>query len=241
MSGKEKAPKAPKPKKEKKGKKPEAEGEMNAEGEEGEGGAKKKKMAGKTLILFIVAPLFVLGLGGGAAAFFLLPKSKPAAHGEAKAGAHGEKSADAHGKDKNKKDGKDKKKGGHGEAKKKGGHGGGAGGDEANEAKITEGDGVYFYSLPEILVNIGGADGKTAYLKLKLTVEAAEEAPLTEITPQLPRVMDQFQGFLRELRLEDLNGSAGAYRLRLELLRRLNLSIAPQTVDAVLIEEMLIQ
>ena len=49
-----------------------------------------------------------------------------------------------------------------------------------------------------------------------------------------------FQTFLRELRPEDLAGSAGSYELRMELLRRTNLVIAPAKVNAVLIEEMLI-
>jgi flagellar FliL protein len=54
-------------------------------------------------------------------------------------------------------------------------------------------------------------------------------------------VTDEFNGFLRELRTDDLVGSAGAYRLRLELLRRVNLVIAPQQINSVLIEEMLVQ
>jgi flagellar FliL protein len=50
-----------------------------------------------------------------------------------------------------------------------------------------------------------------------------------------------FTGFVRELRPEDLSGSAGTYQLRAELLRRINLVAAPGKVDAVLIEEMLVQ
>ena len=49
-----------------------------------------------------------------------------------------------------------------------------------------------------------------------------------------------FQSFLRELRPEDLAGSAGSYQLRMEILRRANLVLAPTQVKAVLIEEMLI-
>ena len=64
---------------------------------------------------------------------------------------------------------------------------------------------------------------------------------MTTLTSQLPRVSDEFNGFLRELRTDDLAGSAGAYRLRLELLRRVNLAIAPAQVNAVLIEEMMVQ
>ncbi len=239
--------KKPKPVKEKKAKKPPKGEAMKGEaGEEGEEGApKKKKMAGKTLILFIVAPLVLLG-GGGAAAFLLLaPKDKPAheeaeSHGaEEPAGddSHGEKK-DSHGKKDKKAD--KKKKDSHGKEAKsdKGGHGGAEG---ATTASIREGDGVFYYTLPDILVNIGGSEGKSAYLKLKLTIEAKTEEPLLGIEPELPRVLDLFQAFLRELRIDDLNGSTGSYRLRVELLRRLNLAIAPAEAEAVLIEEMLIQ
>ena len=60
------------------------------------------------------------------------------------------------------------------------------------------------------------------------------------LTPNLPSLQDMFQAFLRELRPEDLNGSQGTYQLRYELLRRVNLVAAPAKVNAVLIEEMLI-
>jgi flagellar FliL protein len=106
---------------------------------------------------------------------------------------------------------------------------------------ITHGDGVVFVTLPELLVNITGADGRPAYLKLKLTLEAPNDETVTALTEHIPRVSDQFNGFLRELRTDDLAGSAGAYRLRLELLRRVNLTIAPMQINAVLIEEMLVQ
>ena len=40
---------------------------------------------------------------------------------------------------------------------------------------------------------------------------------------------------------EDLAGSSGTFQLRAEILRRVNLIAAPGKVDAVLIEEMLVQ
>ena len=50
-----------------------------------------------------------------------------------------------------------------------------------------------------------------------------------------------FQSFLRELRPDDLAGSEGSYQLRQEIQRRVNLVIAPAKVNAVLIQEMLVQ
>ena len=110
-----------------------------------------------------------------------------------------------------------------------------------NGTTITQGEGVIFVSLPEMLVNITGENGQPSYLKLKLTIEAPDQQAVDALTPQIPRVSDEFNGFLREMRTDDLAGSAGAYRLRLELLRRVNLVIAPAQVNAVLIEEMLVQ
>jgi flagellar protein FliL len=231
--------KAPKPKPEKKSKEKaakgakadsakEAMGEGN-EGMEGEGMAPaKKKMAGKTLVLFIVLPALIILGGGGATAFFLLSKPKAEQHASAenpeKAGEH-----------KPKKDKKDKKaKDGHAKPGKEG--------EGGASAEIVEGaDGVLYYKMPDLLVNITTGDGRPVYLKLKLTVETHSEEAIAAIEPNLPRVLDQYQGFLRELRVDDIAGSAGAYRLRLELLRRVNLAIAPAQADQVLIEEMLVQ
>jgi flagellar FliL protein len=190
------------------------------EGVEGEAPAKKKP---PILIIAIAAGVLVLG-GGGAAAFFLM-KPKPAAeHGE-KAGEHG----------------KEKKKEKKGE-KKEGEHGAATGAEgSAGAPVIKEGpDGVVFYTLPDIVVNMQTADGKSTFLKLKLTFELPDEETAEVLTPNLPRLQDMFQTFLRELRPEDLNGSQGTYQLRVELLRRVNLVAAPSKVNAVLIEEMLI-
>jgi flagellar FliL protein len=221
MSKKEKPPKPPK--KEKKGKEAKAPAEGEAPAAEGEAGAEgeapaKKKLAGKTLILFIVLPALLLLGGGGAAAYFLFFSKPP----EAASGEHG--GAGEHGEKK--------------EAKKKSEHGGA----EGENAAIKEGEhGTFYYTMPEMLVNITSGDGRPVYLKLKLTLEAPDEDVAYAIEPQLPRVTDQFQAFLRELRVDDLAGSAGAYRLRLELLRRVNLALAPAQINAVLIEEMLVQ
>lgn len=214
---------AKKEKKPKKGKdEPAPDGEAVAEGVEGaEGEAPaKKKLSGKTLILFVVLPaILVLGAGGGAA-YFLLFNKPPEAHAEADAG-HGKAA-------------KSKGKGGHGEE-------GAEGTPGAHGTTITQGEGVVFVGLPEMLVNVTAADGRPAYLKLRLTLEAADDEVVAALEPQIPRVTDQFTSFLRELRTDDLSGSAGAYRLRLELLRRVNLVIAPAQINAVLIEEMLVQ
>ena len=106
---------------------------------------------------------------------------------------------------------------------------------------ITEGpDGVVFYTLPDIVVNMQTADGRPTFLKLKLTSSCPTTRRPRRSSPNTPRLKDMFQTFLRELRPEDLSGSQGTYQLRMEILRRVNLVVAPAKVNAVLIEEMLI-
>ena len=101
---------------------------------------------------------------------------------------------------------------------------------------------LVFVDLPEILVNLSnpGAD-RTQYLKVKVVLELPEQKMIEQITPIMPRVMDAFQTYLRELRPSDLDGSAGLYRLKEELTRRVNVSIAPNRINAVLFKEIVVQ
>ena len=94
--------------------------------------------------------------------------------------------------------------------------------------------------MPNVVVNMQTADGRATFLKLKLTLEVPDQATVDLLEPNMPRLQDMFQTFLRELRPEDLQGSQGSYQLRMEIQRRVNLVIAPSKVNAVLIEEMLI-
>ena len=99
-----------------------------------------------------------------------------------------------------------------------------------------------FVDLPEVLVNLSntGSD-RTQYLKVKVVLELADPLLMQQITPVMPRVMDTFQTYLRELRPTDLDGSAGLYRLKEELTRRVNTAIAPTKVNAVLFKEIIVQ
>jgi flagellar protein FliL len=221
-------------------KKPKPEAAPEGEGAEG-GAAPKKKLAGKQLVLFIALPaLLVLGGGGGAAYYFLVAK-KPAAEAPAADGEHAksEDGKDKDGKEKEKDKEKDKsaKKDDKKGEKKDGEEGGG------REMTVTDGpNGEAFLTLPDILVNVAGTAGaRPSFLKLKVTLQVGDAEVAEAIKPALPRVLDQYTGFLRELRMEDLQGSAGFSRLQLELLRRVNLAVAPAVVDAVLIEDMLVQ
>ena len=99
-----------------------------------------------------------------------------------------------------------------------------------------------FVDLPEVLVNLSSAGGeRTQYLKIKVVLELADQTMIQQIQPVMPRVMDAFQTYLRELRPTDLDGSAGLYRLKEELTRRVNVAIAPGRINAVLFKEIVVQ
>lgn len=196
--------------------------EVDLEGAEGgEEGGGKKKLPLKLIIIAAVAALVLVG--GGAGAYFVFFKKPPAAE------AKGEK------KGEEKKGGEKEKKKGEGEKKE----GDAAAGDKA--VVLSEGpDGVVFCALPNMVANMQAGDGRPTYLKLKVTLEAPDQETADLIQPAMPRLQDMFQTFLRELRPEDLQGSQGSYQLKGEILRRVNMVIAPAKVKSVLIEEMLI-
>ena len=99
-----------------------------------------------------------------------------------------------------------------------------------------------FVEVPDMLVNLVGAPGeRIQYLKVKLVLEVKEERQVEAIKPSLPRVTDLFQTYLRELRASDLNGSAGLFRLKEELTKRVNAALSPNQVSAVLFKEIVVQ
>lgn len=98
-----------------------------------------------------------------------------------------------------------------------------------------------FYDLPELLVNLNAAGRKSAFLKIRISLELQQAEDIPKIEGMMPRIIDNFQVYLRELRVEDLKGSAGMYRLREELLTRVAAAAAPAKVNDVLFKEMLVQ
>jgi flagellar protein FliL len=98
-----------------------------------------------------------------------------------------------------------------------------------------------FLDMPEVLVNLSGAGDRTQYLKVKVVLELPDQQLEAQIQPVMPRLMDTFQTYLRELRPTDLDGSAGLYRLKEELTRRVNAAIAPSHINAVLFKEIVVQ
>lgn len=101
---------------------------------------------------------------------------------------------------------------------------------------------VVFVDLPEVLVNLSTAGNeRVQYLKAKIVLELPDQNMVQQVQPVMPRVMDAFQTYLRELRASDLDGSAGLYRMKEELTRRVNVAVAPGKVTAVLFKEIIVQ
>ncbi|MFN5589350.1 MAG: flagellar basal body-associated FliL family protein [Holosporales bacterium] len=170
-------------------------------------------MPKKKLILFGAIAAVVLLLGG-AAAFLLGGKkeNKPAV-AEAEAAPPAE----------------------HTSKGKKEDHGGVAG--------LLGSSKAIFYPLPDIVVNLSstGRRSATAYLKIKINLELSSTSDQASIEAVLPRVVDSLQMYLRELKVEDIQGSEGLYRLREELLHRVSMAVAPAKVNDLLFSEMLMQ
>lgn len=100
---------------------------------------------------------------------------------------------------------------------------------------------AFFFEVPDLIVNLNTNGRKSTFLKIKIALELEGPQDTDRINEVLPRIVDNFQVYLRELRVDDLNGSAGMYRLREELLRRVNLAARPVRVRDVLFKEMLVQ
>jgi flagellar FliL protein len=118
------------------------------------------------------------------------------------------------------------------------GHGGpaeaGAGGAAAKAASFVE--------LPEMVANLNSSPGRRpSFVKLRARIELFRAEDAATAQAGMPRLLDLFQTYLREMRPDELRGSAGTWRLREELINRANIAIAPARVTDVLFTELLIQ
>ena len=78
-------------------------------------------------------------------------------------------------------------------------------------------------------------------MKLKVTVEVGDTDSLDAVKKMMPKIIDVFQLYLRELRPQDIQGSVGLYRLKEELLLRVNKIVLPNKVNDLLFKEVLVQ
>jgi flagellar FliL protein len=207
--------------------KDDAEGEGKEGGKGAEGGAAggtKRKTKRKILIIAVLVVMLLGGVGAGLYFSGILS-------GQSKVEATGKK-------------GKKKKSG---EAER------GTTGSSVKSVKQNpnewvpgvipghEGDDVVYYNLPEFLVNLNTGGKQTSFIKMKVTLELPTDSDADAVDSRMPRITDSFNTYMRELRTSDLAGSAGLYRLREELLLRVNKTIYPNKVNDILFREIIIQ
>jgi flagellar FliL protein len=109
------------------------------------------------------------------------------------------------------------------------------------DTRVADVPETFIFNLPTMTVNLNSEGEGEQFMKLTVALEVANEAMMVEIQPRMAKVVDAFQVYLRELRKADLEGSAGIYRLKEELRRRVNVAIFPAQVDSILFREILVQ
>lgn len=107
------------------------------------------------------------------------------------------------------------------------------------EAKLP--DQIIYYNLPEMMVNLVPSGKKSFFLRIVVKFELPDAEAIKTLDLVKPRIIDAFQMYLRELRMDDIEGSAGLQRLREELLKRVNTVTAPVKIRDVLFDTLLIQ
>ncbi|GGB74429.1 flagellar FliL protein [Blastomonas aquatica] len=118
--------------------------------------------------------------------------------------------------------------------------------DEANADddadKGESGDGkTNFVEVAPMVINLRSSDGQARFLKLRFLLAASSPGDMAVIEAKLPQILDRYQPFLRELRPDDLAGSAAVYRLKEELLLRARDVLGAGVVSDVLIQDMIQQ
>jgi flagellar FliL protein len=173
-----------------------------------------KKGGKKKLVLIALILLVLVGAGAGLWFSGLLPFGKPAdAHD-----SHAAPAAD-----------------GHGAAS------GTTSGTASSSAPPQPARPPVFFDMPEILTNLNVSGRRATFIRLKAKLELSSEADTAAVQAAMPRLMDLFQTYLREMRPEELRGSQGTYRLREELRNRASLAASPAKVQDVLFVEMIVQ
>jgi flagellar FliL protein len=114
-------------------------------------------------------------------------------------------------------------------------------GGHAAAGKPAAGPAPVFLDMPEIVANLNAGPRRTSYIKLHSRLELGRAEDADTVKAAMPRLLDMFQTYLRDMSPEELRGSAGTYRLREELIARANAAVAPARVVDVLFTEMLVQ
>ncbi len=111
--------------------------------------------------------------------------------------------------------------------------------EETEVAKVASAP--VYYELPEFLSNLSSSGSRVSFLKMSVTLELRDAEAVAVVEANKPRILDTFNTYLRELRPSDVQGSAGIYRLRDELMTRLNATIEEDLVKDILFSEIIVQ
>ena len=100
---------------------------------------------------------------------------------------------------------------------------------------------MIFTDVDDIVVNLDTRGKGISFLKLRVSLQVKGKANSDTVARLMPKIRDVMQTYLRELRPSDLSGSYGLYKLREELLLRINAIVYPTQVDDLLFKDVLIQ
>lgn len=114
--------------------------------------------------------------------------------------------------------------------------------EEKHQEQLKETPKDFYIDLDKILVNLSTTSGAAAsFLDISLSIEVGSQEAIDKIKAQLPKVKDNFQTYLRELRPDDLQGSTGTMRLKEDLQSRLTKLLYPIDVKEILVREIIVQ
>lgn len=100
---------------------------------------------------------------------------------------------------------------------------------------------VVFVDLPDLLLNLNVTGKRLRFLKVVTALEVASEENAEIVRQMTPRILDNLHLYFRSVEPEELAGPDGVYRIKEDLLLRINDTIRPATVRDVLVKEMLVQ
>lgn len=115
-----------------------------------------------------------------------------------------------------------------------------AGEEHAEDADRAGGEPV-FVDVPPMVVNLRSADGAARFVKLHFMLVPGPKGEAAALEKKLPLLLDALQPFLRELRPEDLAGSAAVFRIKEEMLARAHDTLGAGQVEDVLIQDLIQQ
>ena len=114
--------------------------------------------------------------------------------------------------------------------------------DSASPIQAIDDKATLFVPIDEITVNLRqGVENNTSWLKVRVTLEVIGKTNYDVVTKMMPKIMDIFQAYLKDLRKNDLDGSFGIYKIKDEMLLRINSILYPAKIEAILFQDFIMQ